>query len=149
MANKMAFKTPCLVCVEDAKKRKKLFEWACEIGYVAAYRINEYYPVLSTALTQDCIDICPKSIIENLVDYGAIDCGTDIELFKALAAMNDENDREQWFIITADVYCDLPPGHMFKCQPHPSQWHVGASIDPMYCRKATTEEIEHFNTTHL
>ncbi|MCM1250327.1 MAG: hypothetical protein NC209_04190 [Alistipes sp.] len=26
-----------------------------------------------------------------------IDCGTDVELFKALAAMNYENDREQWF----------------------------------------------------
>lgn len=24
-------------------------------------------------------------------------CGKNIELFKALAAMNDENDREQWF----------------------------------------------------
>lgn len=26
------------------------------------------------------------------------DCGENVELFKALAAMNDENDREQWFI---------------------------------------------------
>lgn len=28
---------------------------------------------------------------------GGIDCGTDVDLFKAIAAMTPFNDREQWF----------------------------------------------------
>ncbi len=28
----------------------------------------------------------------------SIDCGTNVNLFKALAAMNDENDYMQWFV---------------------------------------------------
>lgn len=30
--------------------------------------------------------------------HPAIDCGENIELFKALAAMNDENDYMQWYV---------------------------------------------------
>lgn len=70
--------------------------------------------------------------------------------FKALSDMNDENDIEQWFVITCEVYCEMPTGYMFKAQPYPSKWHVGTSIDPMYCRKATAKEIvEHFKNRKL
>ncbi len=70
------------------------------------------------------------------------DCGENIELFKALAAMNDENDREQWFIaeeakawVNQGLYA--PIGSFEKCL---LEHRVGIPA-----RKATVEEIiEHF-----
>lgn len=74
--------------------------------------------------------------------HPAIDCGENIELFKALAAMNDENDREQWFIaeeakawVNQGLYA--PIGSFEKCL---LEHRVGIPA-----RKATVEEIiEHF-----
>jgi hypothetical protein len=69
-----------------------------------------------------------------------VDCGTNITLFKALAAMNDENDREQWFI--GDAGMVLCPEYNF--------WHYAHNeLENTWCvnnfRKATVEEIiEHF-----
>ena len=64
-----------------------------------------------------------------------IDCGEDIELFKALAAMNDENDNEQYFVteLAGSSYC-----------VHKNR---NTNLDySLVCRKATVEEIiEHFN----
>ena len=58
----------------------------------------------------------------------AIDCGENIELFKALAAMNDENDLEQWFVSNKG-----------------SEWAICKKTLNVYsgvlCRKATAEEI--------
>ncbi|WP_302756889.1 hypothetical protein [Alistipes indistinctus] len=64
-----------------------------------------------------------------MVSKGYIDCGENTELFKALAAMNDENDREQWFV---------EEGRMFKCT---SDKINGYSYHWMTTRKATAEEI--------
>ena len=69
-----------------------------------------------------------------------IDCGENIELFKALAAMNDKNDHYQWFVSTLK----------------PERLGLNNSMDdnrlfaePLF-RKATAEEIiEHFKTTRL
>lgn len=124
----MTFTTPCFVRVENPEKRKELFEWLCEIGYIAAYRIDKYYPVVVTGLTKECVDIAPESTIEGLEYYGMIDCGENTELFKALAAMNDENDREQWFVSNEG-----------------SEWAICKKTLNVYsgvlCRKATAEEI--------
>lgn len=65
-----------------------------------------------------------------------IDCGTDIELFKVLAAMNDENDYMQLFINKSNKYrwelCDTH--RLFDAVAKERDW-----------RKATiTEIIEHF-----
>lgn len=101
---------------EDAEKRKELTEWLKGIGYY----------VCSCCLFDGCNTLHCRGIdrlkiayeVHGICDYDeetrysidqfkaenvakgypAIDCGENIELFKALAAMNDENDREQWFI---------------------------------------------------
>lgn len=136
----MKFKTPCFVRVENAEERNKLLEWCLFIGYFRLQIPREEQLSKLVICDGECTGIVNNPTTFSL-EMVYEDCGTDIELFKALAAMNDENDREQWYIITVDVYYDWPQGHMFKCQPHPSEWHVGTSIDPMYCRKATAEEI--------
>jgi hypothetical protein len=88
----MKFTTPCFVRVEDAEKRKQILEWAEIVGYI----------IESNYMTAPMIYTTRKTHIHNDFEYEnedrGIDCGTNIGLFKALAAMNDENDRDQWFI---------------------------------------------------
>lgn len=128
----MKFTTPCFVRVKDG--REELLTWLEHIGYdCSTARVDvEYYgktePVFMVVNGGDFrIQHNRPMLIEEH------DCGTDIELFKALAAMNAENDREQWFI---------EEGRMFKCTSdklHNYSYHV------LYTRKATAEEIiEHF-----
>ena len=146
----MKFITPCFVRVENPEKRKDLFEWLCEIGYVPTYRIDKYYPVVVAGLTKECVDIAPKSVFEGLAYYGLIDCGENIELYKALAAMNDDNDREQWFINDnyADVGCVM--WHLCeekKFKHYYVEWEDGETDICSDFRKATAEEIiEHFKS---
>lgn len=112
----MEFTTPCFVRVEDAEKRKELTEWLKGIGY----------HVCSCCLFDGCNTLHCRGIdrlkiayeVHGICDYDeetrysidqfkaenvakghpAIDCGENIELFKALAAMNDENDYMQWYV---------------------------------------------------
>lgn len=143
----MEFTTPCFVRVEDAEKRKELTEWLKGIGY----------HVCSCCLFDGCNTLHCRGIdrlkiayeVHGICDYDeetrysidqfkaenadskhpAVDCGENIELFKALAAMNYENYREQWFV---------EEGRMFKCTSdkinnYPYNWPN--------TRKATAEEI--------
>ena len=74
-----------------------------------------------------------------------IDCGTNEELFLALAALRDDTDINQWFIMDCDVYLHINKGDWFISTDRNKGKHIGTQIDPMYCHKATVEEIiEHF-----
>ena len=72
-----------------------------------------------------------------------IDCGTNEELFLALAALRDDTDKYQQFVCI-ESYCDCfdlfhDIGHFAKCI-------TDRMPDSKYWRKATAEEIiEHFN----
>mgnify|MGYP001116404397 FL=1 len=86
MTNK--FTTPCFVRVEDAEERGKLAEWLKGLGYIlfkcdgpVIYCIDDYFQAVATS----------HPSYQNKKGIG---CGYNIELFKALAAMNSENDRE-------------------------------------------------------
>lgn len=144
----MKFTTPCFVRVEDAEKRKELIEWLYSIGYE-----ND---ANSADINDDRTQIVAVSMIESGFYHGNIylpqywvdinsgiyryftNCGTNIDLFKALAAMNDENDREQWFV------------GMYESDYN--TWHLNHHKHlQIFCkngvqlRKATAEEIiEHF-----
>lgn len=75
----------------------------------------------------------------------SIDCGTNEELFLALASLRDDTDVDQCFVVDVEVYQNLSKGDWFKATDINGQYHVGTKIDPLYCHKATVEElIEHF-----
>ena len=121
----MKFTTPCFVRVENSEKRHELIVWLKSVGY----RHLPFFFQSDNIATEEDGFIW-------MTDWnrgGTYDFGTNIELFKALAAMNDDNDREQWFI---------EEGKMFKC--------TNDKINNYSChwlttRKATADEIiEHF-----
>lgn len=86
----MEFLIPCFVRVEDAKARAELVKWMLDIGYISKYRIDSTYPIVVAGLAKDCVDVAPMNTAEGLSVYGLIDCGENIELFKALASMSDD-----------------------------------------------------------
>lgn len=134
----MKFTTPCFVRVEDAEKRKELAVWLSSIGrYVSP-------AVTSSDDHKDWVKdwvIVTEPYDPDLDGYvgiwakapkspAFIDCGEDIELFKALAAMNDENYNEQYFVteLAGSSYCV----------------HKNRNTNLAYsltCRKATVAEI--------
>ena len=127
----MTFTTPCFVRVENPEKRKELTEWLNNIGrrptsYSESDRSPWFIAYATGRFSQtNGFHIHPEMAQKN----GYINCGKNIELFKALAAMNDENDREQWFV---------EEGRMFKCT---SDKIDNYTYNWPTTRKATAEEI--------
>ena len=75
-----------------------------------------------------------------------IDCKKNKELFFAVAALRDDSDINQWFIMDAEIYKEIGKGDWFVATDIKGGKHVGTQIDPLYCHKATVPElIEHFN----
>lgn len=141
----MKFTTPCFVRVEDVDKRKKLVEWLeGQIGYrycVGCYNARSAIdsPLIPYVLVSTRAETGFVQCFVQRPDEG-IDCGTDVELFKALAAMNDVNDHYQWFVAT------LKPERLAL---NNSMDDNRLFAEPLF-RKATAEEIiEHFKTTRL
>lgn len=129
----MTFTTPCFVRVENPEKRKELIEWLEGIGYT-------HFPFIRDS----CLiatDSDGRIWLTDANRDGAYDCQTDTDLFKALAAMNDENDREQWF--TDGYHFELCPTNKADMVA----WHMMYRTKP---RKATAEEIvEYFKNKEL
>ena len=79
------------------------------------------------------------------VDSSWIDCDTNEELFLAIAALRDDSDKHQWFVMDAEIYTEISKGDWFIATDIKGGKHVGTQIDPLYCHKATVEElIKHF-----
>lgn len=126
----------CMVLVSDERLQTELEAWMRDIGhYIRAGKGNGARFLVFDSAQNESLWLQLNDSAQKIFARDFIDCGTDIELFKALAAMNDENDREQWFI---------EEGRMFKCageKLHNYSYHA------LYTRKATVEEIvEHFKT---
>lgn len=134
----MGFTTPCFIRKNTPELRKKLAKLGYKYGYRADFRHDimyvdaerdEFFPTFSSNITDDEI---------------AIDCGTNEELFLAIAALRDDTNYMQWFVCTSD----------YK-ESDGKEWKVG-DFDLNTCpddfdnilphwRKATVNElIEHF-----
>ena len=115
----MGFTTPCFIRKNTEAPRKKLEE----VGYKMLSPIE--YDNL------ECSDNWVNDI-KSLNDCNGIDCGTNEELFLALAALRDDTDKFQWFI--------SPEGIWVYNKDNDSILEVSIKW-----RKATVDElIEHF-----
>ncbi len=120
----MNFLTPCFVRVENVDEQIALKKWLRSIG--------QEHPAVALNI-----------VFSDLYFEDHYDCGTNVELFKALAAMNDSNDREQWFITDQDEW--FVSGYDDQYRHLCNRTIDGVKIGPRTVRKATTEEIvEHF-----
>lgn len=102
----MAFIQPCFIRKNSPELRKKLEE----LGYKPSYPIfqypevfkhiaacnffgSKYYGVTDNEVSR------PGSIADAIKNRGMIDCGDNEDLFLALAALRDDSDNKQWFIM--------------------------------------------------
>jgi hypothetical protein len=141
----MKFTTPCFVRVEDAEKRKELAVWLSSIGrYVSpAVTSSDYHKdwVIVTEPYDPDLDGYVGIWAKTPKSPAFIDCGENIELFKALAAMNDENDLNQWYVCDVPYWCDLRQGDWVIKRD--TMDHT--TFFPSVFHKATVAEIiEHF-----
>ena len=148
----MGFLQPCFIKKNTPELRKKLEE----LGYEPSYRIsiypdvyqniaacnffgNRYYGVSGKEVSQT------GNIEDAIKNRGMIDCGTNEELFLALAALRDDTNENQWFIMDVGAYTNINVGDWFIATDMNGGKHIGAQIEPTYCHKATIKEIiEHF-----
>ena len=74
-----------------------------------------------------------------------VDCGENEELFLAIAALRNDSDIHQYFIMDIEAYLNIHAGEWFIATDRIGGKHVGTQIEPLYCHKATVKElIEHF-----
>ncbi len=142
----MNFLTPAFVRVNNPEKRKELTKWLQGIGYYVCScclfdgwntlhcnrieRLKTSYEVhgIPDYDRDTGYNIGGFKVDNTNEDNPSYDCGENVELFKALAAMNDENDIEQIFISERGLY--------IRCLRN------NANIDWLgKLRKATFEEI--------
>lgn len=141
----MKYLCSCMVLVENERQQIELGNWMINIGWRVLFRKDGPCFLVAEANQGQAqwINLEGQQTREVFArDF--IDCGTNIELFKALAAMNDENDREQWFTDTADDF-DVCSSDRWS-----DEWQK-ENFEKYYCywRKATAEEIiEHFNKSN-
>lgn len=91
--------------------------------------------------------------IDTVTKKGRIDCGTNEELFLAIAALRDDSNYMQWFIadsilsvsyddsIGNDHYFTEPKGIMFFWDEN---WDNATIISGRYHKATVDELIEHF-----
>jgi hypothetical protein len=162
----MKFITPCFVSVEDAEKRKRLLEDLSGIGYSLTYGAQVSHiggrPIIMC--DEGSVFTYREETREMINEDDFIDCGTDIGLFKALAAMNEDKVAHQWFIAnanllfkklrgaveTADGKKYVPTGGWFKpIIPELDFKFMGCGRGAVI-RKATAAEIvEYFKSLEL
>ena len=146
------FTQPCFIKKNTPELRNKLEE----LGYKPSYPIFQYPEVFKHiaacnffgskyyGVSDDELS-CHGEIIDVIKNGGIIDCGDNEDLFLALSALRDDTDINQWFVMDCDVYLHIDKGDWFIATDINKGKHIGTQIDPMYCHKATVEEIiEHF-----
>lgn len=144
----MAFIQPCFIRKNTPELRKKLEE----LGYEPCHRMtiypnaykniavcnffgSRYYGVSDDEASR------PGDITDAIKNRGMIDCGTNEDLFFALAALRDDSDINQYFI------CDKVSFTIGKTY-YPDDYlyyQYDEFFDKQNWHKATVEElIEHF-----
>lgn len=144
----MGFTTPCFIRKNTPELRKKLEK----LGYKSRTISNNDKLCLATTannvyakytiITNEMFDSVDPHKTWNCA--GRIDCGTNEELFLAIAALRDDTDDSQWFV--------YPPENIwFICDDDDINYareNIKDSVQAawFHCsHKATVEElIEHF-----
>lgn len=144
----MGFTTPCFIRKNTPELRKKLEK----LGYKSRTISNNDKLCLATTannvyakytiITNEMFDSVDPHRTWNCA--GRIDCGTNEELFLAIAALRDDTDDNQWFTNGKGdwgMYRDGSDGNL----PGMDFFGMPNDFDLSHYHKATVNElIEHF-----
>ena len=129
----MAFIQSCFIKKNTPELIKKLEEFGYKYSTVGGIKSN------NIVASKGCIyDIYPVSTIEKGFN-NCIDCGTDENLFMALAALRDDTDKHQWIIDEANECFGLGDSMMICDKDDMNDRAIYT-----HYRKATVDEILKF-----
>ena len=153
----MAFIQPCFIRKTSPELRKKLEE----LGYEPCHQMtihpdvhkniavcnffgSRYYGVSDDETTRT------GDIADAIKNRGMIDCGTNEDLFFALAALQDDTNENQWFIAQDTMWDENYNGEItvYYEENEWLMWGYYSFMGDMlhHFRKASVEEIiAHFN----
>lgn len=115
------------------------------LGYAIMYGYDTGFIITNPEFGVAFLPVGPKVEVDKDSNREYIDCGTNEDLFLAIAALREDTDVNQWFVMDVEVYNDIPMNTWFKATSIEGGKHIGTQIDPMYCHKATASElIEYF-----
>ena len=142
----MGFTTPCFIRKNTLELRKKLEELGYTLGVCPHAKYGEDKFDWDIHLFENKYHFRPYEL------YGLknnIDCGTNEELFLALAALRDDSNENQWFIATNDMWDENYNGEITvyyeKCEWLLWGYYSFMEYKQSDFRKATVKEIiEHF-----
>ena len=135
----MGFNTTCLIRKNNEVLRKSLFR----MGY---YEINvsekdDIYKSLRTG-TDTMGRICRYMQWNSEESKDCVDCGTNEELFLAIAALRDDSDVYQYFVNEKGIFVFCNQSELKHVIDNSEEW-CDYSVSEFH--KATVEElIEHF-----
>ena len=146
----MGFTTQCFIHKNTANIRNRLKE----LGYYCNPYLgwNNLYTSIFGPTSIYSLDDDDINGLKEIYDF--IDCGTNEELFLAIAALRDDSNYMQWFItdsilsvsyddsIGNDHYFTEPKGIMFFWDEN---WNHETIISGRYHKATVNELIEHFN----
>lgn len=163
----MNFQTSCMMLVKEEQQQIDLKKWMEGIGWQIRGGRNGG-PRFLVADTDENAGLWLEldESAREWFGHDFYDCGDNIEMFKALAAMNNDNDREQWFVAHAVIRFDrlkdtvqtesgarlIMAGDWFKvlilqASDIRAKW-MAAVTPKQLCHKATKDEIiEHYKNS--
>lgn len=139
----MSFTQPCFIRKNTPELIKKLEE----LGYINAGKVRYFGESIYTYCEHKICYVSPCKIKERYNTF--IDCGTNEELFLALAALRDDTNDNQWFIAQDTMWDENYNGEITVYYEE-GEWLIWdyysfMEDEPSSFRKATVEEIiEHF-----
>lgn len=140
------FTQPCFIRKNTPELRKKLEE----LGYIPS-TMNKLLEEAPTLVAMELLRGDSKfygepfiyaivKTFENQIKF--IDCGTNEDLFLAIAALRNDTNYGQWFVFDVESFLNLKRGDWVKFIGHDE--NVINSLK--YSHKATVQElIEHFS----
>ena len=152
----MTYIQPCII-KNTPERRAKLEEMG--VTYDGYYgRENDFIVVGYGPYSNnyDTLNTCPTNVAYHTMwdgykHFDYVNCGDDEDLFFALAALRDDTDVNQWFVLDSHMgsinYSDsyIPAGSLMICDR--DNW---SDIGLVEAHKATVEElIDHFRNRKL
>ena len=134
----MSFTQSCFIRKNTPELKKKLEELGYKMNLI--YSPNEHNLYIGSGVYSSA----------NFIDNYYLDCGTNEELFLALAALRDDTNANQWFIAQNTMWDENYNGEITVYYEE-GEWLIWdyyfyMEDMPPHVRKATVEEIiEHFN----
>jgi hypothetical protein len=85
---------PCFI----RSKSNTVINNLLELGYQKVFEEQEYVNCECIAVKNDEIIPTVYDVLDNLIEDGFIDCGTNRVMFYAVASLTPDHDNNQWFV---------------------------------------------------